>query len=254
MTEARNSPNEILANPMDRSASIHVDAFAAFRRAPDNRPFVAAQLGVSLDGRIATQSGESRGINGDAALDHLHQMRAEVDAIVVGASTIVADDPQLNVRRVRGRNPVRVVLDPAGRLGPEGKWLARDGVKRLLVSAGGRAPYGAELVRLALVDGLMPPAAIVEALFELGLHKIMIEGGARTLSHFINAGCIDRLHLLMAPVILGSGKMGLDLTPITRLDQALRPKTEVFVLAGGEVVFDCDLASARNAAQPGAAI
>ncbi len=217
------------------------DIFAPFRAAPAGKPFVVAQLGLSLDGRIATHTGESRGINGDAALDHLHAIRANVDAVLVGAGTVEADDPQLNVRRVRGRNPARVVIDPSGRLGGAGKWLDRDGARLLMVSAGGRAPHGAELVRLPLVDGLISPRAIVDALFATGLRRVLVEGGARTISAFIDAGCVDRLHILMAPVIIGSGKTGLDLAPVASLDRALRPKTGIHVLAGGEVVFDCDL-------------
>ena len=228
------------------------EVFNSFGAAFGDRPFVVAQLGLSLDGRIATVSGESRGLNGDAALDHLHRIRANVDAVVVGVGTIEADDPQLNVRRTRGRNPARVVIDPSGRVGSTGKWLARDGAKLLLVSAAGRSPHGAELVRLPIEDGLIAPAAIVGALFQRGLRRILIEGGAKTISAFIDAGCVDRLHILMAPVIIGSGKCGIDLAPIARLDQALRPKTDIHVLAGGEVVFDCNLReTAEAAATPG---
>jgi diaminohydroxyphosphoribosylaminopyrimidine deaminase / 5-amino-6-(5-phosphoribosylamino)uracil reductase len=97
------------------------DVFASFRLAATDRPFVIAQLGQSLDGRIATISGESRDINGAAALDHLHRLRAHVDAVVVGAGTIVADDPQLSVRRVAGKSPARVAIDPKGRLNCSGK-------------------------------------------------------------------------------------------------------------------------------------
>ena len=86
------------------------DPFAPFRAADPSRPFVIAQLGQSLDGRIATISGESKYINGAPALDHLHRMRAEVDAVIVGASTIVADDPQLTVRRVERDEPYIAAL------------------------------------------------------------------------------------------------------------------------------------------------
>ena len=98
------------------------DPFVPFRHADPARPFVVAQLGQSLDGRIATITGMSKYINGAPALDHLHRIRAEVDAVVVGASTVVADDPQLTVRRVPGRSPARVVIDPTGRLKGPAKW------------------------------------------------------------------------------------------------------------------------------------
>ena len=222
------------------------DIFAPFLAAPPERPFVVAQLGQSLDGRIATISGESRFISGEAALDHLHRLRAHVDAVVVGVGTVAADDPQLNVRRVRGRNPARVVIDPTGRLLPGGRWLARDGAARLVVTAAGRCVAEAEMIRLALVDGKLAPAAIVAALFERGFRRLLIEGGARTISAFIDAGCVDRLHVLVAPVLIGSGKSGLDLAPVAQLDRALRPPTRIFVLADGDVLFDCDLRAARG--------
>ena len=88
-------------------------AFAPIARilsAPRDRPFVVAQLGQSLDGRIAIESGESKWINGQAALVHVHRVRAAVDAVVVGVGTVAADDPHLNVRHVAGRNPARVII------------------------------------------------------------------------------------------------------------------------------------------------
>ncbi len=223
------------------------DIFAPFEHAPPDRPFVVAQLGQSLDGRIATISGESRDISGGAALDHLHRIRARVDAVVVGAGTIVADDPQLTVRRVAGKNPARVAIDPRGRLDGQGNWLAEDGVRRFLVTAASiAAPPGAELVLLDARDGVIPPRAIVEVLFGWGLRRILIEGGARTIAGFIEAGCVDRLHVLVAPVIIGSGRSGLDLSPIEKLDLALRPRMQAHLLDGGDVLFDCDFSTYRK--------
>ncbi len=217
------------------------DPFRAIADAPADRPFVVAQLGQSLDGRIATVTGESRYINGSAALDHLHKLRAAVDAVVVGVGTVLADDPMLTVRRVAGKSPARVVIDPRGRAGAQGKWLARDGAPLLLVTACETCPEGVEPIRLPLQDGAMRPADIVAALFARGYRKLLIEGGARTISSFIDAGCVNRLHLLMAPVIIGSGQMGLDLAPQGDLSRALRPSTKAHLLEGGEVLFDCAL-------------
>lgn len=216
--------------------------FAAIACADPEKPFVIAQLGQSLDGRIATASGESRGINGACALDHLHRLRAHVDAVVVGAGTIAADDPQLTVRRVAGRHPARVVIDPSGRLEAPARWLVDDGARRLIVRGGdGPVAEGAEAIALPFVEGRLDPVAIADRLFRLGLKKILIEGGARTISHFIDAGVVARLHLLVAPLILGSGVQGLSLPPIAGLDEAFRPKMTVHVLDDGDVLFDCDM-------------
>ena len=220
-------------------------ALAPILAAPADRPFVVAQLGQSLDGRIALPSGESRWINRDAALDHVHRLRAAVDAVVVGVGTVVADDPLLNVRRVPGRNPARVVIDPSGRLSSTARCFADgDGAARYVVRAsGGRTPPGVEAIHIDRVDGKLPPGAIVAALFARGLRRLLIEGGASTVSAFIEAGVVDRLHLLVAPVILGSGKTGLTLAPLARLADARRPATRVHVLSDGDVLFDCDLTS-----------
>ncbi len=207
-----------------------------------SRAFVVAQLGQSLDGRIATPTGESRWINKDCALDHVHRLRASVDAVVVGIGTVIADDPWLNVRRVKGRNPARVVIDPNGRMPASPRLVSDDGARMLVVRAvDAPAPKGMEIVRL---DGAkLDPNRIVAALFERGLKRLLIEGGAWTVSEFINAGAVDRLHVLVGPMILGSGKTGLSLTPIEKLSEAKRPITRVHVLADGDVIFDCDMKS-----------
>ena len=223
------------------------DIFLPLLNAPADRPFVVAQLGQSLDGRIATMSGESRWINGWPALDHLHRLRAHVDAVVVGIRTAEADDPALTVRRVEGESPARVVLDPSGRLSAHSKCLIEDGVGRIVIGPQRNdLPSGVQLVDprevcSATDERQLCPRAIAQALFDLGMKRLLIEGGAWTVSRFIEAHAIDRLHMLVAPVILGSGKPGIDLTPITSLDDALRPPAAAYVLEEGEVVFDCDL-------------
>jgi len=226
------------------------DPLDPIRRAPREIPFVVGQLGQSLDGRIATLSGESRWINKDCALDHVHRVRAAVDAVIVGVGTVVADDPMLNVRRVPGRHPARVVIDPSGRMPASARCLADDGCRRIVVRSAGSAagvelPGGVETLRVALGDGAMAPGAIIEALWQAGLRSFLVEGGAATVSRFIDGGALDRLHVLVAPFILGSGKPGLSLRPIERLADALRPAAGVHVLPDGDVLFDCDLRS-RN--------
>ena len=212
--------------------------------AAPGRSYVIAQLGQSLDGRIATPTGESRWINRGAALDHLHRLRAHVDAVVVGVGTVVDDDPELTVRRVQGANPARVVIDPRGRAPGCARCLSENGVRRLIVTGPDCAPpkvQGAEIVAVNGSGSRLDPHDIIAALGRAGLHKILIEGGANTVSRFIDAGALDRLHVLVAPVIIGSGVPGLNLAPISRLSEARRPATRVHVLDDGDVLFDCDM-------------
>jgi diaminohydroxyphosphoribosylaminopyrimidine deaminase / 5-amino-6-(5-phosphoribosylamino)uracil reductase len=151
------------------------------------------------------------------------------------------------VRRIPGRNPARVVIDPKGRIPVTARCLdGADGCRRLVIRAEGvMAPAlsgGVEVITVAAdAAGRLDPKATVTALHAHGLRTLLIEGGAWTVSEFINAGAVDRLHVLVAPVILGSGKPGLSLKPIDRLAEALRPATRIFALADGDVLFDCDL-------------
>ena len=210
---------------------------------------VVGQYGQSIDARIATASGHSHYINGDAGLAHLHRLRALVDAVVVGAGTAVADDPQLTVRRVAGPCPARIVIDPNGRLPATARMLAADGVPRLVLTATRtrtRYPAGVEVVPLPVRGGHIAPADMLAALAARGFRRILIEGGADTVSRFMAAGCLDRLHVVIAPIIIGAGPASVTLPPIARLEHALRTPMRCHVL-GDEVLLDCDLSAQRIA-------
>jgi riboflavin-specific deaminase-like protein len=208
---------------------------------------VVGQIGQSLDGRVATASGHSHYINGPDGLAHLHRLRALVDAVVIGVGTALADDPQLTVRRVTGPQPARVVIDPGGRLPAGARLFARDGVRRLVIAGAGTyspLPSDIEIISLPRKNGLIAPADILRALAERGFRRVLIEGGASTVSGFLAAGCLDRLHVIVAPIILGSGRAGIELPVIERADQALRAPARVHKL-GDDVLFDCDLSAQR---------
>ncbi|MBX2805290.1 MAG: RibD family protein [Hyphomicrobiales bacterium] len=216
------------------------DALAPLIQSDSSRPYVVAQLGQSLDGRIATPTGASKYINGHGALDFLHHIRANVDAVIVGVGTVLADDPLLTVRRVSGKNPARIIIDPNGRLPRTAKCLSCEDADVYVVS--NRQNYDINALKLLHVpstkDGI-DPRAIVNSLFDRGLRRILVEGGANTVSRFIAAGVVDRLYLLVAPMLLGSGQTGLMMPPIDTLDEALRPTTRCYSLGDGDVLFDC---------------
>ena len=210
---------------------------------------VVGQVGQSLDGRVATATGHSKYINCPAGIDHLHRLRALVDIVVVGVGTALADNPQLTVRQVAGPQPARAVIDPKGRLGANAKLFADDGVRRLFITAdGSRAtpPPGVEVITLPAEDGNIAPSAIVASLAAAGMRRILIEGGADTVSRFIAARCLDRLHVNVAPVMLGAGGPGIDLPPLERADQAHRMPVRVHKIED-DVLFDCDLSGQRVA-------
>ncbi|MFD2261376.1 RibD family protein [Lacibacterium aquatile] len=208
----------------------------------DSKSWVVAQLGQSLDGRIATESGHSHYINGAPALDHLHRLRALCDGVLVGVGTVLADNPQLTVRRVAGPQPARIILDPSGRMPDDVAALRDDGVRRIVIQKAARTrPAGIEILHLPDGTGRISPEAITQGLAEMGIGRVLVEGGAVTVSRFIEAGALDRLHLLVAPMILGSGRPGLQLPPIDKVDAALRPPTRSYPLGNGEILFDCQM-------------
>jgi riboflavin-specific deaminase-like protein len=208
---------------------------------------VVGQIGQSLDGRIATATGHSHYINGPEGLIHLHRLRALVDAVVIGVGTALADDPQLTVRRVSGPHPARVIIDPRGRLPGNAKVLTNDGVQRLVLRPHGvhaTLPPGVETVTMPAIDGRIAPPDILKALAERGLRRVLIEGGADTVSRFLVAGCLDRLHVMIAPIILGNGRASFALPPIDRADEALRIPVRAIQL-DGDLLLDCDLSAQR---------
>jgi len=223
------------------------DMFGPLRAGGADELTVVAQMGQSIDGRIATESGHSKYINGPAGLDHLHRLRALVDAVVIGVGTAVADDPQLTVRRVAGPSPARVVIDPRARLSRNARLFAADGARRIVVcgsDAAANVPAGVEVLRVRTSDGCFAPKDILAALHGAGLRRIMVEGGGRTVSGFLKAGCLDRLHIVVAPMLLGAGQPSIELPPVKFADDALRPPVRAHLLAD-EVLFDIDLSAQR---------
>lgn len=205
---------------------------------------VLAQVGQSLDGRIAARSGDAAEISGPEGFVHLHRCRALVDAVIIGVGTAVSDDPSLTVRLVEGDDPVRVVVDPAGRM-PAGASMLSDGGGRVIIVHGEGCPpqADAETIALALGENGIEPSAILEALRARGLRRLLVEGGPRTVRNFVARGLADRLHVAVSPIIIGSGPTGIELPPIATMDHALRPQVSVHHL-GSDVLFDCDLARA----------
>lgn len=164
---------------------------------------VTLKLATSLDGRIATASGESQWITGEAARLAGHRLRAAHDAILVGVETVLADDPELTAR-LPGRpvdQPLRVVLDSRLRT-PATARVA--GANTLILTAAGPAPVGeAEIEQVEAPDGRPAPAAVLAALKRRGVGTLMIEGGGRVAASFIAAGLVDTLEWFRAPILLG---------------------------------------------------
>ncbi len=204
-----------------------------------------AQLGQSLDGFIATRTGDADYVTGAEDRCHLHRLRALADAVLVGAGTAVADDPRLTVRACTGDNPVRVVLDPRGRV-PLHSGVFTDGAAPTLWVVGpdagavpGDAGGGVDVMVLPDADAFAP-RRLLAALARRGLGRVLIEGGGVTVSRFLQERALHRLYVTVAPVLLGDGIPGLRFpgTPVMR--EALRPPLRRALL-GEDTLFELEL-------------
>lgn len=220
--------------------------FASLRApVPKGRSFVIGRVAQSLDGYIATRAGQSVWISGQEDLRHTHQLRALCDAVVVGARTIRSDNPRLTTRLVEGPNPVRVVLDTDRRLG-ESYQVFQGGPETLLLCAPERAGggrHGAATVQ-AVPRGQtgLEIAAILALLRARGLRRIFVEGGGVTVSRFLVAGALDRLHVTVAPLVMGGGTPAFPLPPVVRLEDGRRFSWTAHRI-GADVLMDIPLES-----------
>jgi diaminohydroxyphosphoribosylaminopyrimidine deaminase / 5-amino-6-(5-phosphoribosylamino)uracil reductase len=228
---------------------------------PGARPWVIGQLGQSLDGFIATRTGDARFVNGAENLTHLHRLRALSDAVLVGAGTVALDDPQLTTRHVSGPHPVRVLFDPGLQLerfveraqvfrnGPAATLWLCDARHREAAQACARAARVLAVPGLLGDDGAPRVRLALQALHAQGLHLLFVEGGGVTVSRFFAQGCLDRLHLAIAPVLIGNGRAGLRFEGQERLRDCARPPVRV-VPMGQDQLWDLDLAAPEDPRAP----
>lgn len=192
-----------------------------FRFMTTGLPWVTLKVGVTLDGKIATSTGKSKWISSEASRVVVHQLRDVIDAILVGAGAVIADDPLLTTRRedsLRARNPVRVVVDP--NLRTDARSAIYDGkIARTILVTNRPAPKHA--ARGAEVWPFTTLEALLRALAAEGLLHVMVEGGAATHAGFIKAGLVDELVMFMAPKLFGhDGKTWSGMLGVT---EATRP-------------------------------
>lgn len=237
----------------DEAVRSFLDLYLPLCGASCGAPVAVGHLGQSLDGFIATHTGESQWITGHENLLHMHRLRAICDAVIVGAGTVAADDPQLTTRLVSGPSPLRVVLDPSRRLEPHYRVFSDTNVPTLYLCERpllrpGEARWGN--AEVAAVDG--PPGrldlrAVLRLLRERGCGSVFVEGGGVTVSSFLEAKLLDRLHVTVAPLIIGDGRPAIRLPAPETLASCERPSARIFRM-GGDVLFDCDLRVAARVA------
>ncbi len=184
----------------DEAREANVKWLAAIKR---GYPYIVVKAASTLDGRLATPSGESKWITGELARKEAHRLRGECGAVLAGRTTVESDNPQLTVRAIKVRNqPVRIVLDPSRKLAPTNKVF--DGQARTIrvVSSD---PREGEL-RVGSLNGLLDLEELLRALYREGITSLLVEGGAHTIGSFLDAGLVDRIELFIAGKVFGAGK------------------------------------------------
>lgn len=222
-------------------------------------PGVTVHYAQTLDGRLATRTGQSQWISGSAALRLAHQLRAEHQAVMVGVGTVRADNPRLTVRLVPGESPARVIVDSTLRL-PLDAHVLTDGAARTLVATTDRAGrreidavrrQGAEIL---VVDqnasGRVDLLDLLHRLAGLGFSSLLIEGGAALITSALRCGLVDRLVVCIAPKVIGSGIEAVGDLDILQMSEALHFSQSSFTSVGEDVIFDGQLAPQQALSLP----
>ena len=231
---------------------------AFFKYIATGLPFVTLKFAQTLDGRIATADGSSRWISSPASLRFAHSLRRSHDAILVGARTVLVDDPELTCRLVRGRNPLRIAVDSRLTLSPEARLFST--TAPTIVATTSRAPAtkralftarGIELLELSEDGGgRVDLGALLRVLGKREVTSLLVEGGGALITTFLKAGLADRLVAIVAPKILGEGISAVGDLGIRSLDDALHLSGLQVSRRGGDLILDGRISRAPEPASP----
>jgi len=207
LAELRDAGIDVVEGVMEQEAQQQNEVFLTFMA--NNRPFVELKLAMSLDGRIATKTGDAKWISGEESRIEGHRLRAKRMAIAVGVETVIQDDPSLNVRHVEGKDPVPIVLDTKGRI-PLSSKLLQAPSKAVIATCsmpeeieGSIRETGAQVWRLPAANGRVSIEALLARMAEEQLDSLLIEGGGEIAASFLEARAIDKVSFFYAPILIG---------------------------------------------------
>jgi GTP cyclohydrolase II len=222
-------------------------------RAPDDRPFVVLKYAQTLDGRIATRTGDAKWISGEAERTVSHGLRAACDAVLVGVGTVIADDPQLTVRMVPGVSPVRVVLDSTLRV-PRHAAVLDDDAITVVITTDSAAPADRawlESRQVAVRVARPGPAGVdvrsaLALLRRIGIESLLVEGGAKVITSLLRAEVVDRIIVGVAPTIIGSGTEAVGDLDVTQIAHGIPLRNGRLHTLGEDVLVAFDVESRRS--------
>jgi 3,4-dihydroxy 2-butanone 4-phosphate synthase/GTP cyclohydrolase II len=239
---AGNTLEELPAAPVD------VGRLLGSQRPRADRPNVLLKYAQTIDGRIATQTGDARWISGEPERRVAHAMRAGCDAVLVGARTMLQDDPQLTVRMVPGASPLRVVLDSTLRTPLTANVLSDDAATLIVCRpdadpARRRALASASVMVREVAAGPegLRIMDVLRLLRSLGVASLLVEGGGRVITSMLRSGAVDRVVLSVSPTIIGAGVDAVGPLGISRVSEGIRLVNRSVYLAGDDVLFGFDV-------------
>ena len=205
----------------------------------NNNNFIG-QIGQSLDGKIALNNGSSHFINEKESITYLHCLRSISDGVLVGVNTIIKDNPLLTTRKIKGPNPIRLIIDPTLKLTNKYK-IFKDDNKNIIFTNSSKEK---KFINTTIVK--FPKKNFTQNIYDYlektSLQTILIEGGPTTLSHFIELKLLNYMQFIISPTIIGSGIDSVRLKPISDLKNALRAKNTICKL-GKEIIVTLDFNS-----------
>lgn len=208
-----------------------------------NLPFVTLKFAQSLDGRIATRSYDSRWITGEPARRFAHFLRAVHDAVLVGRRTVEMDDPQLTVRMVKGKNPLRLVLDTEGKLRSTTRLVQENVDGKTVLLCGRPEPSNFELKQkvgvwpVPLKKGRIDLPACLQNVLAQGVTSVLVEGGAEVLTSFFKEKLADKVYVATAPMIIGEGISAIGDLGTEKISQATRLEKVRYEKLGNDILF-----------------
>lgn len=209
------------------------------------RPRVTIKFAQTLDGKIAAKDGSSKWISGPEALKFSHTLRSSHDAILVGIGTVLKDNPSLTTRRIRGRNPIRIVLDSRLRIPPGSQIIKDKSVQTIIVTSKNISTkkkklvsrLGVECIRLSSIKGNINLKALIPVLYKKGIKSVLVEGGRDVITSFLKSGLVDRLIVIVSPKILGEGKSPIGDLGIKTLDKSVKLRFAGIKKSGKDIIY-----------------
>ncbi len=215
------------------------------------KPYITLKFAQTLDGKIAAKDGSSRWISNPASRKFAHKLRTSNDAVLIGAGTVINDDPLLSARLVKGKNPIRVVIDGNLRIPTSSKIVkTAKQIKTLIVTSPASprrkiealSKKGAGFVFLSPSEGgNIDIRRIILILYKIGIRKLLVEGGRKIITAFIKEKLADRIIIIIAPKMLGEGIESVGNMGIGNIKEALRLNLESVKRLDGDVIYTASL-------------